>query len=252
MRAINDYERAHHIPQGWVNFSISQTSPDGAWHRLERGEIKMDAEFFKGFNRDLRRADLWRQFCSRRFGDAYKAIAQNVETPPLPDIDGEWLFWEMMRVSRTPDPWMYPALKRLKASRKYVLGALSNAYVFPDDHEYSKPTADDPKHFFDVFISSARVGLRKPDPQIYHLAVREMDRFAREHAGDVDGTLGWNEGVTAGDIVFLDDIGANLKTAKEMGMQTIKVEIDEGLRAVRALERLTRLELVDEREKSKL
>ena len=46
--------------------------------------------------------------------DAAEEAAYNV--PPVPDIDAEWLYWEMMRVAREPDPHMYPALKKLRAA----------------------------------------------------------------------------------------------------------------------------------------
>ena len=46
--------------------------------------------------------------------------------------------------------------------------------------------------------------MRKPDQNIYNLT---LDRL----------------GVTPSETVFLDDLGGNLKTAHEMGLQTIKV-----------------------------
>jgi putative hydrolase of the HAD superfamily len=52
------------------------------------------------------------------------------------------------------------------------------------------------------------VGLRKPDPRIYTHACREL-------------------GVAPAESVFLDDIGANLKAARALGMRTIKVETPE-------------------------
>jgi len=48
------------------------------------------------------------------------------------------------------------------------------------------------------------VGLRKPDPRIYALACATM-------------------GVEPPEVVFLDDLGVNLKPARAMGMATIKV-----------------------------
>ena len=58
---------------------------------------------------------------------------------------------------------------------------------------------------FDTIVESAREGLRKPDPRIYELACARL-------------------GVGPDESVFLDDIGANLKPARAMGMTTIKVE----------------------------
>jgi hypothetical protein len=58
---------------------------------------------------------------------------------------------------------------------------------------------------FDVFIESAVVGIRKPDPRIFHLACGALD-------------------VAPHEAIFLDDIGLNLKAARALGMTTIKVE----------------------------
>jgi putative hydrolase of the HAD superfamily len=57
---------------------------------------------------------------------------------------------------------------------------------------------------FDVVIESSIVGVRKPDQRIYELACDQL-------------------GVRADEIVFLDDLGVNLKPAAQMGMVTIKV-----------------------------
>ena len=57
---------------------------------------------------------------------------------------------------------------------------------------------------FDVVVESSVVGVRKPDPAFYELA---CERLAIEPT----------------DAVFLDDLGINLKPARAMGMQTIKV-----------------------------
>lgn len=57
---------------------------------------------------------------------------------------------------------------------------------------------------FNQVIESSKIGLRKPDPKIYEFACSEM-------------------GVTPDQVVYLDDLGINLKPAAKMGMQTIKV-----------------------------
>ena len=58
---------------------------------------------------------------------------------------------------------------------------------------------------FDVIVESAVEGMRKPDPRIYALTCERL-------------------GVDPTDAVFLDDIGANLKPARAMGITTIKVD----------------------------
>lgn len=166
--------------------------------------------------------------------------------PPIPDIDGEYLFFYIMSASRTPDPSMRPALEKLKTSGRYIIAALSNTVIFPPDHPFSRNPVDDVRHFFDVFISSAHVGLRKPEPEIYELALKELNNYAKEHATTTKRKdLGWADGVRPGEIVFLDDIGENLKVAKKAGFRTIKVNLGRTYDAVKALEELTGLRLVN-------
>ena len=58
---------------------------------------------------------------------------------------------------------------------------------------------------FDHVIESSKAGVRKPDPRIYQMMCDAL-------------------GVEAAQCVYLDDLGINLKPAREMGMTTIKVD----------------------------
>jgi putative hydrolase of the HAD superfamily len=78
--------------------------------------------------------------------------------------------------------------------------------------------------WFDVVVESAVEGLRKPDPRIYLLV---CERLAVEPAATV----------------FLDDLGANLKPARELGMTTIKVAEPDA--ALAELESVLGFELAD-------
>ncbi|KHN96355.1 epoxide hydrolase [Metarhizium album ARSEF 1941] len=243
-QAILDYETSLNIPPGWVNYSLSRSAPDGSWHKLERGEIPLDAAFFAGLNADLHRPERWEAFYAREAG---RRPSLPRETPPVPRLDGERLFNEMMARSDAPDPWMLPALRRLRQSGRYILGALSNTVIFPPGHALHRGgggLADPVGGLFDVFVSSAHVGLRKPDARIYRLALRRLDEFARANAHSERGRrLGWGDGVRAADVLFLDDIGENLKAAKEEGFGTIKVRLGRAYEAVEELERVTGLPL---------
>jgi FMN phosphatase YigB (HAD superfamily) len=241
-----NYEISKGIPPGWVNYSISKTSPNGTWHKLERGEILMDAEYFKGFNRDLRDPQRWKDFWTQTMRKQNLGVGA---IPPVPEIDGEYMFFNMMSASRTPDPWMWPALRKLKASGRYIVAALSNTVIFPPDHPFSHAPVGDVRGCFDVFISSAHVGLRKPEPKIYELAVKELNKYAKEHAVTKGKDLGWADGIKPEDIVFLDDIGENLKAAKKAGFGTIKVNLGMTYDAVTALEYLTGLQLAGDHPK---
>lgn len=242
-QSILNYELKLGIPPGWVNYSISKTAPLGFWHRLETGRIPMDSAFFGGFNRDLHDSARWEAFYRAQRA---KNSSLPEQIPPVPAIDGEWLFFDMMAAARSPDPWMFPALKRLQESGKFIVAALSNTVIFPPNHEYSKVEfLEDPvRSLFDVFVSSAHVGLRKPDPAIYQLALQKVDEFAKANAESKRGKAGgWSSGVQPGDIVFLDDIGENLKAAKQAGFQTIKVSLGRAFEAVDELENITGLSL---------
>lgn len=203
----------------------------------------MDRAFFDGFNQDLHNLAHWKAFYQR---EQARSVSLPRELPPLPTLDGEWLFDEIMSRSHAPDPYMYPALQKLKQSGGYILGALSNTVIFPPGHKlHSGSLFHDPlRQLFDVFISSAHVGLRKPDPRIYQRAVTTLDRFARDHADSERGRrLGWDTGVRAQNILFLDDIGENLREARAQGFETTKVRLGKTYEAVEKLEQVTGLKL---------
>ncbi|KAI0540530.1 HAD-like domain-containing protein [Xylaria digitata] len=242
-QSILDYELSLGIPPGWINHSISRTAPNGFWHRLERGEILMNDDFFAGFNEDLHNAERWAAFYKTQ---AAKDPSIPQEVPPVPRMDGRWLFNDMMTVSTAPDPWMYPALQRLKASGRYILAAMSNTVIFPNGHPLYRDDfyADSIRSLFDVFVSSAHVGLRKPDARMYEYTLREVDKFARTNASSGRGRLlGWADGVSPDEVVFLDDIGENLKSGRKIGFRTIKVPLGKAFEAVDELEAITSLQL---------
>ena len=80
--------------------------------------------------------------------------------------------------------------------------------------------------------------MRKPQKEIYELALERLDEFDRAKGG---------EGVKAKDVLFLDDIGENLKMAREVGMRTIRVQLGKTWRAVKELEKEAGVELMDEK-----
>ena len=109
-------------------------------------------------------------------------------------------------------PEMLRAVETLRA-RGLRVGALTNNWKTDEPASGPPPLA---RHF-DAFVESRTVGLRKPDPRIYELVCRQL-------------------GVSPPETAFLDDIGTNLKTAKALGMHTIKVnEPAQALRELGAL-----------------
>jgi putative hydrolase of the HAD superfamily len=98
-----------------------------------------------------------------------------------------------------PRPAMVSAIHAIK-QHGLKTGALTNNWADDPGRERVWPVTD----WFDVVVESAVEGLRKPDPRIYRLV---CDRLS----------------VAPSATVFLDDLGANLKPARELGMTTIKV-----------------------------
>ena len=116
-----------------------------------------------------------------------------------------------IRAGRRPHPEMLAAIGAIRA-RGLKAGALTNNWTTPE-REGALATV---REYFDDVVESSVEGLRKPDPRIYLLACERLD-------------------VEPSETVFLDDLGANLKPARALGMTTIKVTDPAG--AIADLER---------------
>lgn len=157
LHAIAAYERDLGIPAGFVNRVVVDSGPQGAWSRLERGELSMKA-FHPAFEADCE---------SRGHG-----------------LSGEEL---MRRVGEAaePRPKMLEAVRRIR-TRGLVATALTNNWV----SEEGTGTSVLRPHF-DYFIESSQLGLRKPDPQIYSYTCELMGVAAEDaiFLDDIGGNL---------------------------------------------------------------
>jgi|TARA_B110000116_G_scaffold207525_1_gene182907 putative hydrolase of the HAD superfamily len=103
-------------------------------------------------------------------------------------------------------PEMINALKSI--NNRLIQGCLTNN-VQAMDKEFEGNISTSGKHddimkLFDFVIESSKVNVRKPDPKFYLLACKRAN-------------------IEPSEAIFLDDLGINLKPAKELGMITIKV-----------------------------
>jgi putative hydrolase of the HAD superfamily len=107
-------------------------------------------------------------------------------------------------LSGDPRPEMVEALRRVKTRLK--TGCITNNLPANAIGSAGGRTlyVAEVMALFDHVIESAKIGLRKPDPRIYRMMVDAL-------------------GVDPRGCVYLDDLGVNLKPAREMGMTTIKV-----------------------------
>lgn len=109
-------------------------------------------------------------------------------------------------------PEMVTALDRV-IDAGYVTACLTNNVAAGDPRPEVAAVMDRFHHV----VESSKVGVRKPEPSFYERAC-EM------------------AGVAPTEVVFLDDLGINLKPAKAMGMTTVKVTAaDQALAALAAL-----------------
>ncbi len=140
LAAIARYEREAGLPGDAVNRAVVGAGETGAWARLERGELTVEA-FCEPFEADCRAAGLT--------VDARRLMA-------------------MMAEATVPRPRMLEAVRRLRG-HGFRTAALTNNWV----REGGRIGAPLREHF-DVFVESSMVGLRKPDPRIYELVCRVL------------------------------------------------------------------------------
>jgi putative hydrolase of the HAD superfamily len=136
LHAIARYERDHGLPENAINRAVVASGESGAWSRLERGELTLEA-WCAPFERDCR------------------AHGVTVSAPRL---------MEYIAGAGRARPEMLRAIARLRDGGLRV-GALTNNWKTDAPVTEPPPLA---RHF-DAFVESRAVGMRKPDPRIYEL-----------------------------------------------------------------------------------
>jgi putative hydrolase of the HAD superfamily len=172
--AFARFERDRGLPVDLIRRTNAANHLENAWAKFERAEVDIDTfdELFAAESRAL----------------GAEVRGRDV----LPLLMGE------LR------PEMVEALKRIGA--EYKTGCITNNLPANSIGSISGRSLyiGEVMALFDHVIESAKIGLRKPDPRIYHMMVEALN-------------------VNPRNCVYLDDLGVNLKPAREMGMTTIKV-----------------------------
>lgn len=107
-----------------------------------------------------------------------------------------------------PFPESLDFLGKLVATRRYLMMSLNNESR--EINQYRIETFSLRNHF-QAFLCSAYLGIRKPEPKIYQMALQIAGRHADE-------------------CVFVDDRGLNLEAARELGMHTVQYKNVQQLR----------------------
>ena len=205
----------------WDFGGVITTSPFAAFEKFERAR-GLPKDFIRGINSTNPDANAWAQLESNDIDSAtFDALFAAEAQAAGHEVRGAEV---LALLSGDIQPAMVNALKLCK--RHFRIGCITN-----NVKSATKPgTPADPAKsqqmravmgLFDLVVESSVEGIRKPDPQIYLLA---CERLA----------------VAPNEALFLDDLGINLKPARALGMQTIKVVSAQ--QAISELGRLTGLD----------
>jgi len=161
---------------------------DHSWHRLERGEISLE----------VAQAEI-----------RAEGARQGLHFDPL-----EILFRMGGRGGGLREAFVERA-RALRSEGYRTALVTNNVAEFSEAWRRMVPVDE----LFELVVDSSQVGLRKPNPAIFHLALERLGGIAPERS------------------VFLDDFAGNVHAAAGIGMHGIVVE-DEPASALAQLERL--------------
>lgn len=158
-----------------VVFGDYDDDTDHPWHRVERGEIPFD---------------------EARLGVMEEARARGIEVDPFSVL-------ERMGTGRGIRTDVVDHVRSLHEGGRATALVTNNVREFRDLWRPMVPLDE----LFDAVIDSSEVGIRKPDPRIYELALSEI-------------------GAVAERAVFLDDYEGNVRAAERVGLRGIVVGAD--------------------------
>lgn len=188
----------------WDFGGVFTTSPFDAFSRYEV-EHNLPKDFIRGINATNPTTNAWAQFESNSvtleefdglFAQESKALGHEVGGKAVVAL-----------LSGALRPRMVEVLKLCK--QQYKVACITNNVKSGQGPSMARSEAKakqmaDVMALFDLVVESSIEGVRKPNPKIYTLTCERL-------------------GVDPAKAVFLDDLGINLKPARELGMQTIKV-----------------------------
>lgn len=189
----------------WDFGGVITSSPFEAFNRFE-AERGLPRDFIRGVNARngdtnawalLERSEVTPEAFDALFAAEAEAAGHRVSGAEILNL-----------LSGDVRPRMVEALRACRA--RFKVGCLTNNVRAGEGPGMARDAAKasavaEVMDLFHVVIESSKVGLRKPDPRIYELACARLE-------------------VDPSRVVYLDDLGINLKPARALGMTTIKVE----------------------------
>lgn len=206
----------------WDFGGVLTSSPFEAFNRYE-AQLGLPRDFIRTVNATNPESNAWADFESSRISaDEFDARFQEETRRAGHAIPGRIVI-DML--SGDVRPRMVEALKRCK--QHYRVACITNNVKSGEGPGMAR-SADKAARvrevmaLFDLVVESSKEGVRKPDPRIYELTCQRLN-------------------VSPAKSVFLDDLGINLKPARDLGMTTIKVVSE--AQAIAELAAVLRLEL---------
>ncbi len=192
----------------WDFGGVLTSSPFEAFNKFEK-ESGLPENFLRKINSTNPNSNAWAKFeRSEVSAEQFDALFLEESTALGHPVGGNDVIRLLAGHIR---PRMVSALKKISEDRKCV--CLTNNV--PAGHgpgmSKTKEMQDavlEVMGLFEKVIESSKIGMRKPDPKIYEFACAEMN-------------------VSPDEVLYLDDLGVNLKPAAVMGMKTIKVVTEE-------------------------
>ncbi len=192
----------------WDFGGVLTSSPFDAFNRFER-DRGIPLDFIRGVNSVNPTTNAWAQFESAKMSlDEFDCAFADETSSVGHQIYGREI---VALLSGELRPRMIEVLKRCK--QNYKVACITNNVQAGSGVSMSNTAADaaainEVMGIFECVIESSKVGIRKPDPQIYTMACELL-------------------GIDPVEAIYLDDLGINLKPARALGMHTIKVVSEE-------------------------
>jgi putative hydrolase of the HAD superfamily len=188
----------------WDFGGVILTSPFEAFRTYER-EAGLPEDFIRRLNARNPDANAWAKMERSEVSlQEFVALFESEAAAEGHKLDG----WRVLQaISGDIRPQMVEALRRCKSAFKVACitnnmkhGEGPGMVRSPD----KAAAVAEVMALFEHVVESSKLGFRKPDPRIYRHACELL-------------------GVPPEACVYLDDLGINLKPARALGMQTIKV-----------------------------
>ena len=202
--AFNRFEAAHDLPKDIIRSINAQNPETNAWAQLESNAISLDV-FDARFTAEAQVLGYQlsgRQVLALLRGDIRPEMVQALER-----------IRQTLKIACITNN--VPSGKTVPRPNHRLEKPLDHQLEKPLDHQFEPqpehtktprptPSMQEVMAMFDLVLESSKLGIRKPDPRIYIHACECLSIAPQE-------------------AIFLDDLGINLKPARQLGMSTIKV-----------------------------